>query len=140
MPARSFASGGARAQLVKTKVDLGNQIRGLLRTFGLLVGQAGGKKFDQRVQELLMDEDDLRPPIEALLVCWRRICEQIDVLDKHLHAAARRSPSVRWCPALIPSSPQPIPRQSMIRTALKIEQCWRLYLPHPEASPDRRAR
>ena len=42
-----------------------------------------------------MDEDDLRPPIEALLVCWRRICEQINVPDKHLHAAARRSPSVR---------------------------------------------
>ncbi|MGH1482247.1 MAG: IS110 family transposase [Geminicoccales bacterium] len=50
---------GARAQLVKTKVDLGNQIRGLLRTFGLLVGQAGGKKFDQRVQELHIIEVSL---------------------------------------------------------------------------------
>ena len=86
---------GARAQLVKTKIDLGNQIRGLLRTFGLLVGQASGKKFDQRVQELLVDEDDLRPPIEALLVCWRRVCEQIGVLDKRLHAVAKRSPSIR---------------------------------------------
>ncbi len=86
---------GARARLVKTKVDLGNQIRGLLRTFSLLVGQAGGKKFDQRVQESLIDEDDLCPPIEALLVCWRRICEQIGVLEKHLYAVARRSPSVR---------------------------------------------
>lgn len=93
---------GARAQLVKTKIDLGNQIRGLLRTFGLLVGQAGGKKFDQRVQELLVDEDDLRPPIEALLVCWRRVCEQIGVLDKRLHAVARRSPSIQ-CLMTVPS-------------------------------------
>ena len=60
--------------------------RGLLRTFGLLVGKAGGKKFDQRVQELLVGEDDLLPPIEGLLFCWRRVSEQIGVLDQHLHA------------------------------------------------------
>ena len=82
---------GAQAQLVKTKTDLSNQIRGLLRTFGLLVGKAGGKKFDQRVQELLVGEDDLLPPIEGLLFCWRRVSEQIGVLDQHLHAVASQS-------------------------------------------------
>ncbi len=82
---------GARAQLVKIKTDLINQIRGLLRTFGLVVGQASGRKFDLRVQELIIDDEALQPPIEALLCSWRRVCEQIGVLDKRLLAVAKQS-------------------------------------------------
>ena len=39
---------GARDQLVKLKRSLGNQVRGLLRPFGIrLPSRAGGKKFDE---------------------------------------------------------------------------------------------
>lgn len=86
---------GARAQLVKTKIDLTNQIRGLLRTFGLVVGKAGGRKFDLRVQELIVDDDALQPPIEALLSSWRQVCEQIGILDKRLLAVAKQSATIQ---------------------------------------------
>ena len=86
---------GARAHLVKVKTDLTNQIRGLLRTFGLVVGKAGGKKFDLRVQELIVDDEALQPPIEALLSSWRQVYEQIGVLDKRLLAVARQSVTIQ---------------------------------------------
>jgi len=86
---------GARAQLVKIKVDLMNQMRGLLRTFGLVVGKGGGGKFDERVRELIAEDGALRTPIEALLCSWRQVCEQIGVLDRRLVAVAKRSATIR---------------------------------------------
>ena len=38
----------ARAQLVAQRVDLGNQIRGLLKPFGLLAGKGEGKTFAEK--------------------------------------------------------------------------------------------
>jgi transposase len=38
----------ARAQLVAQRVDLGNQIRGLLKPFGLLAGKGVGKTFAEK--------------------------------------------------------------------------------------------
>lgn len=86
---------GARAQLVKIKIDLMNQIRGLLRTFGLVVGKVGGLKFDRHVQELIVDDGALQIPIEALLCSWRRVCEQIGVLDKRLVTVAKPSATIQ---------------------------------------------
>src|SRR3954468_11315712 len=45
----------ARAQLVSQRQTTANLIRGLLKTFGLLVGQAGGGRFAVRVRELTAD-------------------------------------------------------------------------------------
>ena len=47
----------ARAQLISQRQATANQIRGLLKTFGLMVGQAGGSRFAVRVRELVR-----RPP------------------------------------------------------------------------------
>ena len=38
----------ARAQLVALRVDLGNQIRGILKPFGLLAGKGVGKTFAEK--------------------------------------------------------------------------------------------
>ncbi len=43
----------SRAQLVKIKRDLENQIRGLLKNHGLIIGKAGGNVFRRRVEELV---------------------------------------------------------------------------------------
>src|SRR5919112_4274879 len=45
----------ARAQLVALRVDLGNQIRGLLKPFGLLAGKGEGKTFAEKVRSLVPD-------------------------------------------------------------------------------------
>jgi hypothetical protein len=43
----------SRAQLVKAKCDLENQIRGLLKNHGLVIGKASGQIFHRRAEELL---------------------------------------------------------------------------------------
>ncbi len=57
----------SRAQLVKIKRDLENQIRGLLKNHGLIVGKAGGNVFRRRVEELLSsygpDQPHLSGPV-----------------------------------------------------------------------------
>ena len=38
-----------RAQLVRMRVDLANQIRGVLKPFGLMAGKGGGQAFAAKV-------------------------------------------------------------------------------------------
>ncbi len=57
----------SRAQLVKIKRDLENQIRGLLKNLGLVIGKAGGNVFRHRVEELLGGQGLLWQAVRALL-------------------------------------------------------------------------
>ncbi len=58
----------SRAQLVKIKCDLENQIRGLLKNQGLVIGKAGGRAFHRRVEELVgrqgLSWEAVRPLLE----------------------------------------------------------------------------
>jgi transposase len=46
----------SRAQLVKIKRDLENQIHGLLKNLGLRIGKAGGNIFHRRAEELVGEQ------------------------------------------------------------------------------------
>src|SRR5712671_3078724 len=46
----------ARRQLVKMRVQMSNQIRGVMKTFGLVVPKGAGSVFDRNVRSLLEDE------------------------------------------------------------------------------------
>ena len=46
---------GGRAQLIGIASDLSNQIRGLMRTFGLVVPAGGGRIFEANVRALLYE-------------------------------------------------------------------------------------
>src|ERR671917_112571 len=50
---------GARAQLKGVSVDLSNQIRSILKTFGLMAGKGAGNPFAIRVRELLKERPTL---------------------------------------------------------------------------------
>jgi transposase len=80
----------ARAQLVATARDLGNQLRGLLRVFGLRVGKAKGQAFEQRVLTLVADCPALQPVVDALLAARRAARAEVERLDRVLLRAARR--------------------------------------------------
>ena len=67
---RARALLGARAQLVGMTTRLSNQLRGVLKTFGLLPGSLRGLSFDRRVESLLADRDDLLPIVRPMLVAW----------------------------------------------------------------------
>jgi len=83
-----------RAQLVRMRVDLANQVRGVLKPFGLIAGKGGGQPFVERVRTLVAD-GPLQEVAEALLSAWRAIGEQIAALGRRLVAMARRDEAVR---------------------------------------------
>jgi transposase len=60
----------ARKQIVNMRRDLSNQIRGLFKTFGVVLGKGGGSRFEAIVEEQLEQRAALRQVIEPLLAGW----------------------------------------------------------------------
>jgi transposase len=83
-----------RAQLVRMRVDLANQIRGVLKPFGLIAGKGGGRAFAERVRELVAG-GPLEHVAEALLAAWEAIGNQFAALSRRLVAMARQDQTVR---------------------------------------------
>ena len=80
---------GARAQLKGMSVDLSNQIRSILKTFGLMAGKGAGHPFAIRVRELLKERPSLVAIVDPLLAAWTAVREQIAVLDRRLISLAQ---------------------------------------------------
>ena len=94
---------GARAQLKGVAVDLSNQIRSILKTFGLMAGKGAGHSFAIRVQELLKGRPSLAAIVDPLLAAWDAVREQIAVLDRRLIRLAKGDPTCRLlmtCPGV----------------------------------------
>jgi transposase len=87
---------GARDQLVRAKRALGNQVRGLLRPFGIrLPSRQGTKKFAEAAHQAVRRDNMLHASVTALLETLAAIEGQIARLDEQLKELARRSP-VCW--------------------------------------------
>ena len=74
----------ARSKLVTVRTGLGNQLRGILKIFGLMVGKISRGAFEERVCGLTVGNIELKSIIEPLLSVWRCTCEQIQALDKQI--------------------------------------------------------
>jgi len=74
----------ARRQLMKMRVQMSNQIRGLLKTFGLVVPKGAGSVFERNVVSLLEGEDNLARIILPLLKAWSDIRLRVAELTKQL--------------------------------------------------------
>src|SRR5690349_1172413 len=85
----------ARRQLVRTGLDLANQIRGLLKIFGLLLPRGGGRAFEAAVRERLAGHAQLATVITPLLQAWRTVREQVLALDRQAYAVAKRDARCR---------------------------------------------
>lgn len=81
----------ARRQLVKQRRDLENQVRALLRGFGLAVGTVARARFAARVEELVCLEPGLADAVEPLLAVGRALDERIRELEGRIGDAARNS-------------------------------------------------
>jgi transposase len=79
----------ARKLLQEKAIAIDNDIRGLLRNFGLKVGGAGAAKFERRIQELVEGLPDLGELMEVLLEARRTLREQYTLLHKKLLAIVR---------------------------------------------------
>jgi len=85
----------SRALLVKIKRDLENQIRGLLKNLGLVVGRAKFNVFGMRAEELIEDRPELVAVIRPLLAARKAVEEQVDDLDRRALKLARQDVQVR---------------------------------------------
>jgi len=87
---------GSRDQLVRAKRALGNQVRGVLRPFGVrLPSRQGTKKFSMAAHHAVRHDATLNASVTALLEALAAIEAQIARLDQQLKELARRSP-VCW--------------------------------------------
>jgi transposase len=81
----------ARTRLVRITTELSNQIRGLMKTFGLVVPAGKGGKFEGHVRELLVDQRNLATIVLPILEAWRSMRLRAAELGRQLIADARKS-------------------------------------------------
>ncbi|MFH2074518.1 MAG: IS110 family transposase [Pseudomonadota bacterium] len=80
-----------RSQLVGMHTRLCNQLRGILKTFGLVVGKVRGRGFEARVLELCAGRVELQGVIDSSLAVIDAIDDQLAALDRTLSGFARES-------------------------------------------------
>ncbi len=88
----------ARQQLCKQRRDLENQVRALLRGFGLAVGQVTRGRFEARVWELVEREPALEDALAPLLQVRRSLCLHIRQLESRI---AQRTEACAVCRRLM---------------------------------------
>jgi transposase len=72
----------ARKLLQEKAIAIENDVRGLLRNFGLKVGLVGAVKFEERIEELVEDRPDLGEIIQSLLAARKLLREEFTKLHK----------------------------------------------------------
>ncbi len=85
----------SRALLVKIKRDLENQIRGLLKNLGLVIGRAKMTVFSSRAEALIADRPEIAVAVRPLLEARKTIERQIIDLSGKVIKLARRDSQVR---------------------------------------------
>ena len=85
----------ARDTLVAQRRTLQNTIRGLLETFGLVLGKGAGGRFAMLVEEALESRPSLRASIEPLLKVWQATREAAAAMHRQLRAMARADAECR---------------------------------------------
>ncbi len=81
----------ARNQMLMATTQLSNQIRGLMKTFGLVVPKSAGRVFESHVRSLLASNAGLEQIILPVLEAWRSMRARAAELSKQLVASARVS-------------------------------------------------
>jgi transposase len=79
----------ARKLLQEKAIAIENDIRGMLRNFGLKVGMVGTIKYEARIRELVDDIPDLLEIMEPLLDVRRKLREHFVTLHRKLLTIVR---------------------------------------------------
>lgn len=80
-----------RRWLLERRVDLTNQIRGNIRTFGYKLGSVGIQEFEGRVRTLLADDRQLLSFIEPMLRARAVLLEESDEMERQIRRIVRDS-------------------------------------------------
>jgi transposase len=85
----------ARSRLVAIRRDLENQVRSMLKEYGLQFGRSIGSQFRRKVRELIIDGHQLRLVIEALLAVHEQVCREQEKLDRQIRSLAHEDETTR---------------------------------------------
>lgn len=85
----------ARNQLVSIRTSLANQIRGLLKTFGVVLNPSKGGTFEANVINECPHDTMISDAIGALLATWRAAGERKNALELQLVRLARKMDACR---------------------------------------------
>ncbi len=94
----------ARTRLVHMATELSNQIRGIMKTFGLVVPAGEGSVFEKNVRNLLSGHDGLAHILLPLLDAWTGLRTRAAELGRRLLADARASQACRLLMAISPDA------------------------------------
>lgn len=84
-----------RTWLVRIAIDLSNQIRGIMKTFGSIVRVGKGSRFKNSVREFLSDQDELAAVVIPILETWSSVRTRTAELTRRLASMARQSQACR---------------------------------------------
>ncbi|MGV6873868.1 IS110 family transposase [Pseudochelatococcus sp. B33] len=79
----------ARSQLVNTGTNIKNTVRGLLKTFGILLPKGSPRRYVMTVRQAIDGNPILLTIMEPMLIALATINEQIEVFDAALRRKAR---------------------------------------------------
>jgi transposase len=85
----------ARSRLVAIRRDLENQVRGMVKEYGLQFPRAIGRQFRGHIVELLGDDHPLRCVVEPLLIIHEEVCQQQRKLDDEVRRMAKTDETTR---------------------------------------------
>ena len=85
----------SRALLVKVQRDLENQLRGLLKSAGLIIGRAKDGVFSARTKALLVAQTDLAAIALPLLEAREAIHQQLALLERRVRKLAKEHVQTR---------------------------------------------
>jgi len=72
----------ARSRLVSIRRDLENQVRSMIKEYGLLFRRAIGLQFRSQVLELVAEDHQLRAVVDPLLSIHEHVCQQQAEFDE----------------------------------------------------------
>lgn len=84
-----------RARLVSMRTALYSQIRGLLKTFGVVLTAGKGGSFERLVLQRTPRDHHVEVVIESLLSTWRYLGTEVKKLNPEVERAARTNPACR---------------------------------------------
>jgi transposase len=83
----------ARARLVSMRTTLYSQIRGLLKTFGVVLRAGKGRTFERLVVRGVPADRHVQLVIESLLATWRHLSEELRKFDREIVKASSANPT-----------------------------------------------
>jgi transposase len=85
----------ARSRLVGIRRDIENQVRSIVKEYGLLFPRAIGLQFRKQVNDLLGDDHHLRSVVDPLLLVHDQVCQQQSKLDDEIRRLAKADETTR---------------------------------------------